>query len=40
VRLIIAAAIGRIETTIGPEKGPAGLVEMVVRNIGTVQPIS
>ena len=32
--------IGLIETTIGPEKVPAGLVEMLVMYMGTLMPRS
>ena len=34
------ARIGRIDTTSGPQKRPAGLVGRLVRYIGTFRPVS
>ena len=37
---LLAASCGRIDTTIGPWKTPAGRQAMLVRYIGTLRPIS
>lgn len=39
-RIASAAVNGRIETTIGPENTPTGVVALVVRNIATLRPSS